>query len=1058
MSETRAVRDEITAIVRKLLVGPMEADETLDSNPADTYLTGILYPQQCPIGDKEDEELAVQGDDSGEGSPDESTPLFVVSRPSAMGLSFTIDGAASLFKVSFSAARYVHSGADWARKPLDLEVEGQELQRDGSFDICEFHALNGETAHDTSIRMHIHRRVGADSQSVTVSVVNLAIARAGDMAEACLFQAQLSITASQDGRGMIVSHASSPVMLDEEEASNALLYRGAREFAVGHGTAVSWEGDSGDRATSVRTDFMPEYAVTSLTPKGHPSLQEFARKEHDGIFSASVLADPSRRAEVVGSLEAFAQLYERWICAEAEKLPGLSEANQKTARGHLATCREVHDGLARGICLLHDQDETYEAFRLANETMENMSQGTQRGTMARRLVWRPFQLAFVLLTIPSIADGNSADRAVMDLLWFPTGAGKTEAYLALTAFTIFLNRLRDPKRRASGGTDVLMRYTLRLLTIQQFQRASEMICAADRVRMGDATRLGTQPISIGLFVGGEATPNKLEEARKALDEEQHQGSPSSTPRQLLRCPVCGEELLPKCYNIVDQPTPHMTVTCSNPHCSSQGAPLPIHTVDEEILENPPSLVIATVDKFAQLPRSVDLGRLFGDAMRAPPSLIIQDELHLISGPLGTVVGVYEAAIDLLCARRGVPPKVIGSTATISHADSQVKGLFDREVRRFPPPAVDWQDSFFAYPDDESGPNRLYMGLSSAGRSQKFALQAVTAALLQAARVVEQKGTASLTSLDPYWTAVLYFNALRELGGAKVMTEDDVPKSLEFYARRLHCKARSIPEERIVELNSRLAARDVPRVLEQLKTGLDEQDPKKGDPVDVLLATNMISVGMDVARLGLMVVNGQPKSASEYIQATSRIGRGIDGIVVAVYNAGRPRDLSHFEHFRFFHTAMYRSVEATGVTPWSARSRDRSLRPVVVGLVRNLFPDMTGEEGAALFANHSHDMTAILAQLLKRAAKADAQLDRGAMDIELRDIVDEWRRRSLAHGPDSSTPLNYYGKKSFSGSLPPHLLESAEEELEDHNAWRAPNSMREVEPSVKFCIYHPRRNH
>jgi hypothetical protein len=1038
----------------------MDADETLDSNPADTYLTGILYPQQCPIDDKEDEELAVQDDDSEEGSPDESTPLFVVSRPSAMGLSCTIEGASTLFKVNFSAARYVHSGAGWARSPFDLEVEGQDLQRDGSFDICDFHMANGEPARDSFIRLHVHRRLNANSQSVTLSIVNLATAQARDMAEACLFQAQLSITASQDGRGMIMSHASSPVMLDEEEASNALLYRGAREFAVGHGVAVSWDGDSGERTSSVRTDFMPEYAAASLTPKGCPDLQEFARKERDGIFSASMLADASRRTDVVGRLEAFVRLYKGWMSAEAEKLPGLSKANQETARRHLAACSEVHDGLLRGIRLLRDEGQAYEAFRLANETMENMSRGMQRGSTARRsLVWHPFQLAFVLLTLPSIADPDSPDRTVMDLLWFPTGAGKTEAYLALTAFTIFLNRLRDPERRTSGGTDVLMRYTLRLLTIQQFQRASEMICAADRVRMGDAARLGVQPISIGLFVGSKATPNKIEEARKALDEEQRQGSPSSTPRQLLRCPLCGGELLPKCYNIVDAPTPHMAVMCSNPHCPSQGTPLPIHTIGDEILDNPPSLVIATVDKFAQLPRSINLGRLFGDAMRAPPSLIIQDELHLISGPLGTVVGVYEAAIDLLCTRRGVPPKVIGSTATISHADSQVKGLFDREVRRFPPPAVDWQDSFFAYPDDESGPNRLYMGLSSAGRSQKFALQAVTAALLQAARVVEQKGTASLTSLDPYWTAVLYFNALRELGGAKVMTEDDVPKSLEFYARRLHCKVRSIPEERIVELNSRLAARAVPRVLEQLKTGLDEQDPKKGDPIDVLLATNMISVGMDVARLGLMVVNGQPKSASEYIQATSRIGRGIDGIVVAVYNAGRPRDLSHFEHFRFFHTAMYRSVEATGVTPWSARSRDRSLRPVVVGLVRNLFPDMTGEGGAALFANHSHDMTAVLARLLERAAKADLQLDRSAMETELRDIVDEWRRHSLAHGPDSSTPLNYYGKKSFSGSMSPHLLQSAEEEPEDLDAcWRAPNSMREVEPSVKFCVYHPRRNH
>ena len=432
------------------------------------------------------------------------------------------------------------------------------------------------------------------------------------------------------------------------------------------------------------------------------------------------------------------------------------------------------------------------------------------------------------------------------------------------------------------GVEVLMRYTLRLLTVQQFQRAAALIAACDRIRAADERRLGTARISIGLYVGGDSTPNRLADALATLEEERNGGRPGSTPRQLLTCPVCATALPTSAYrlNVEDQT---MDILCPSTDCANGGAPLPVMTVDEAIYQNPPSLIIGTVDKFAQLPRRTDIRALFGLDSGLHPNLIIQDELHLIPGPLGSIAGLYEASIDLLCRQGDVRPKVIGSTATIGQAAKQVRGLFDRGVLQFPPPGFEARDSFFAVRDD-IGPDRLYVGVSTAGRSPKLALQAVLAALLQAAYSLKEKGQAVKDELDPYWTCVAYFNSW-ELGGAHVLMLDDVPRQMQFIAKRLGTMPRpleALPEE----LSSRKASNEIPEVLERLGARLGTPDPYAPQPVDTVLASNMISVGVDVPRLGLMVVNGQPKSTAEYIQATSRVGRGLPGLVTCLYNFGR----------------------------------------------------------------------------------------------------------------------------------------------------------------------------
>jgi ATP-dependent helicase YprA (DUF1998 family) len=346
--------------------------------------------------------------------------------------------------------------------------------------------------------------------------------------------------------------------------------------------------------------------------------------------------------------------------------------------------------MAHGVEMLANSTEAWTAFCLANRAMDRQARYEVKGDRRRPLEWRPFQLAYLLLVLPGLVEPEDrrAGRDFVDLLWFPTGGGKTEAYLALTAFEIFLRRLTDSRRRDRGGVDVLMRYTLRLLTVQQFQRAASLICACDALRRerGD---LGDAAISLGLYVGGEATPNRTADARTALAEEHDGQAPRSTPRQLLDCPVCGHGLPASCYSMPEG-VASMEIRCRNPKCETAGRPLPVVTVDDLIYASPTSLLIGTIDKFAQLPRRKDLRSLFGLDGGRRPGLIIQDELHLISGPLGSMAGLYETVVDLLCTDGEIRPKVIGSTATIGQAGRQVRALFDRPVLQFPPSGFDCQ--------------------------------------------------------------------------------------------------------------------------------------------------------------------------------------------------------------------------------------------------------------------------------------------------------------------------------------------------------------------------------
>jgi len=1077
-------RDDFRAgladLLEQLTLGPLQSGEKIDASPSDTYLTGILWPRGS-LADPQDDDAIVPGEDS-DPEGDGGIPGYRAIKPCSIGLSFSVGARVDLVVSLGSTARYrpeepdlsvAKDGASeppsrrqrpavaWRHQTLGYRLLLKGDGPAGASSHNEFTGSSDQPVNDSHVTVHVKRRVDADVATWTITLINSA-PESDDPTlrdSACLFQAQIIVEAAGEGPDRLIrprrqARSAAP---DADTLSNRLIYRKAVEYAAGHSIAVEWDSGVPKGIASVRTSWLPRHVVSATDPRGSGDLGKVLAT-HPHLLEAEWLGAHGNREQVITALEAFAQSYRNWIDARIETRIGefredaeLSEA----VRVNLERCREASRRLSGGVDCLAGDPAAWEAFRLANQAMDRQSRFPVKGDRAGPLVWRPFQLAYVVMAIPSLVDPRRwpEERECMDLLWFPTGGGKTEAYLGLTAFQILYRRLVSASARKAGGVDVLMRYTLRLLTVQQFQRAAALICACDLMRLEQPGKLGSSPISIGLYVGRDTTPNSMTDAREALHREAAGETPKSTPRQLLTCPVCAAAMQRKQYR-PSLTEPRLDITCEATGCPSGGRPLPVLVVDECIYHQPPSLLIGTVDKFAQLPRSPVVGNLFGVSRGLPPGLIIQDELHLISGPLGSMSGLYESAIDILCTRDGIRPKIIGSTATIGRAEQQVRALFDRGVLQFPPPGIDADDSFFAVRQAAVGQDRLYVGIPTAGRSPKFALQAVLAALLEGAQKLAQ-ATPEARIKDPYWTCVAYFNSLRELGGAHVLVQDDVPRQMVFLARRLASgDPRPLLKNPVAELSSRVSSREIPEMLKRLEARVGA-DPMDEQPEDVVLASNMISVGVDVPRLGLMLVNGQPKSTSEYIQATSRVGRGLPGLVVTLYNFSRPRDLSHFEHFKGYHSALYRAVEATSVTPWAPRARDKALPAVLIGAVRQLIADLMPDEAASQLQSGDPRVIAIIKELVRRCRAGSRGIEDAETAEELRGIVEYWESRA-ADARATGRKLVYWERKSRFGNASPHLLRSAEEAGDPGSmAWAAPGSMREVEPSAAFVL-HPRR--
>lgn len=1037
----RDARGDIVNRLREDLIGPSLADEIIQDRPSDRYLTGILFPPRTRIGADQDDDAETAGDAEEGAVGSEAVSASNALRPSTAGLSFALraePGSLPAISIQVQCGRYrgvrgEHDGkaggdADphgkapsaWQRLPCSALIVEHIVDPHTDEDIdLEALGISGLSLHIRATRWHGDMLVTA----ALSNVVELPeTPRRQVIEEASFFQVEMEISGACGTH--LLPRPLRGANTDEDERAASLIYRDVSEYAVGHTCSADWE-IAGGTVAAVRTSWLPTAWVQSTSAAGDAV---FARLKSDAGLSplrASWLSE-AKVEELVPGLRAVTGAYRDWIDGQEERVPGLTAELVPQARRHIEFCRTALSRMEAGIEAISSDTEVRLAFQLANQAMRTQRLWSER----KELEWRPFQLGFCLLALSSAADPSAPDREIMDLLWFPTGGGKTEAYLLLTAFVIFLRRLRHGRKGA--GVTVLMRYTLRLLTIQQYQRAAALICACELLRQkckgrADASRLSEgPPISLGLWVGGSSSPNDVREAIAALST----GS-TSTPAQLKQCPCCRTE-------IKWRPAPdrkRIWAVCPNTACevSQTGEHMPVWTVDEDVYRELPSLLLGTADKFAQIARKPETSRLFGiGADLPPPDLIIQDELHLIAGPLGTMAGLYEVAVDELCSTGGHRPKIIGSTATIRRAEQQIRALFDRGAFQFPPPGIDHQNSGFAVADPDA-PGRLYVGVTTAGRSAKFTLQAVSASLLQGA------SDARLTDAerDPYWTLVAYFNSLRELGGALVLMQDDVVKSVDDFARRRHEAARSPGTQ--TELTSRVDSSQIPAVLLQL-------EKKAGDPsaIDIVLASNMISVGVDIPRLGLMLVNGQPKGIAEYIQATSRVGRGrVPGLVVSIYNANKSRDRSHFETFRTWHQCLYREVEPSSVTPFAPRARDRALHAPFVAMARHLISGMRGEPVRA--DGFEEELEQLIERIVARAGRVDPEEQPGVRR-QLAQRLEEWLERGRV-------PRWWDDFRPDGG-----LLVSAEKAAEldargrgRGHAWPTPNSLRSVEASVEFLL-------
>lgn len=1021
------IRDYLVHELRTELVGPSGPAEELKEGPANHYLAGVLYPPDTAVDSEEDRDAAeVPEDDE---VVDGGATMATTRNPSALGLTFVVRPG-TVLTVQPSAAIYLFltlpDGQVWQRRQLDI-------------DPLTLHVKDSQaTSHRlaTGLRLFVRVRPRRDRCVVTISLANdYPQPPEGERLDPfCFFQPELLVTAAHHGTPAFLPRGEEGLRYDRDERLlNDLLYRYAPEFAVGHGCAVAWDADTGASATALRTTLIPVYELPHFSPD--PDIP-FRAQEMGFLAEAS----PEK---LVSELRELPRRYRDWIAAlpVSEVPPEL-----KTVAGqNLKQCHAVADRIEEGINLIASDPLVREAFQLANHAMliqrarsdwleRPGDERPPRPDLDGPHRWRPFQIAFILLCLPSIADPAHPHRDVADLLWFPTGGGKTEAYLGLTAFTIFHRRLTHQGSHRSAGVTVLMRYTLRLLTLQQFQRAAILILACEHLRRSRSPSLGADPISLGLWVGGGATPNWLSEVEEALRDIE-QGRPLSgagSPFQVRSCPWCGTEITVRDY----RRGASLNIGCPNRDCDFAGH-LPLYLVDEDVYNRRPTLLIATVDKFARLPWLSQTTALFGGVDRAqlPPELIVQDELHLISGPLGTLVGLYETAIDLLCLHDGHLPKVVASTATIRRATEQARNLFNRGLVQFPPPALDARDSFFSRQvSADERPGRYYVGVHAPGRSMKTALLRIYAVLLQ--RLSEH--TAADALRDPYWTLVGYFNSMRELGGAIRLVEDDIPDRMDYLTDSRGTRQRYI--NRMEELNSNVDQKKIPEVLELMTTRLGE-----GSPIDVLLATNMISVGMDVSRLSLMVVNGQPKTTSEYIQATSRVGRYFPGLVVTVYNWSRPRDRSHYERFVAYHSAIYSQVEPTSVTPFSTRARDRGLHGIFVALLRHLSPDLNPDDAAYRFDPNSEPVRYVVDRILERVAAVEKdEIERTRRDLER--ICHRWHLLA-----DTGT-LRYGTASRRDDEV--NLLVAAEDPRPAGYMFRTLNSLREVEGSA--TIFYPRQ--
>lgn len=716
-------------------------------------------------------------------------------------------------------------------------------------------------------------------------------------------------------------------------------------FVVAENTSARFIRENNE----IRTDNIPVYYQNRLRTKDH--FNQY-------ITFENLINDPVKNLKIIHS-----EMVKDYSEREAEFKSIVFQTHQAEMKylKDLDTYKQEIDRFYRGIKQIEYKDWVKKAFVYMNKTFK-----TQIGSNKSYPGWRLFQIVFIVSLICEMVrseykDDESltqADLEVANLLYFPTGGGKTEAFLGCCVFNMFFDRLRGK----DYGVTAFLKYPLRLLAVQQLERVLVIVMKANVVREASKELKNSKPFEVGFFVGKNNTPNNISAREPLSDRGDTHGSKGlilesdeETLNEYYRfidtCPICGEKHISMRFNREKWKLEHY---CTNPDCSVDALPLLI--VDNEIYRYLPSIVVSTIDKIAMLGTTNEFKMLFGqvkkwcpvhgfscqskclvakDGCQQPlkevgllkdpvPTLFIQDEMHLVKESLGTFDSHYESFMNYY-AKNLVPEtqrkqiRFIGATATISMYEEHIRHLYHMAGRRFPceyPSLINGND-FYSYTDTEDV-TRIILGYAPYGRSitngmweSVYIMRTILYSMIinRDKTLVElQKKGFDGTSEDlremlfDYWIELVYNNRKQDAMELENSFQNQGNNYLE---------EKGVPKFIIEQMTSDVDFQTVRKTLFDIQSNRGDLES-----TNLLLATSTISHGVDEDSFNIMYFFGMPNNNAEYIQAYSRTGRKYTGIVIDVIRLMRIRDRSYLKNFEVFHQNKDDLVEAVPINRWA----------------------------------------------------------------------------------------------------------------------------------------------
>lgn len=1079
-----------------------ENEEVLATPPFFVYGVGILFPKisakvqseidgllaSIALNDSDDDsgsslKVSELDEDDAEADIDDGVQSAEsTTRPRSMAISIRVPIGLESISVELSGGTYSainvlqQQDSWWSRK---AHFEHQTIS------VLESNETQISFANVTLTLGASIRRLDADTKIATIWIRNDTVAAdATEFSSKCLFQTSLSLLADE-----ILPYD----QLDSEQITSLdLLYRDELRLATGHGIDAVAEKDGSK--WRIKSSALPTVRLQGLTP--------------DVPYAVGMVDLAEFNSDAINSINNLIQDYELWISEKEQDVSSLPSEYSQVANQHLAGCRDFLKRIRAGWGLVQSNEDVQKVLRDMSMAMnrqriaynaplrkvESFSKAVNDFVVAgdnphflhddfeftkqNQSRWRAFQIAFILASLEKVLNPADESGAPVDVIWMPTGGGKTEAYLGLAGFVILWERLKCSKLeddiQNKQFTKVFMRYTLRLLTSQQLTRAASLICALEITRQANPDLYGTNVIRIGAWLGSATSPNDYDSAGKLYGKILKNASEGKS-FMMTRCPWCGTQMGEVFgdqiagYRKVAHPAniriKRVIACCPSKDCqftfeevqnthNTLFKGIPVFEVDEDIYASPPDFVVGTLDKVARIawvPKAQSLFGLRKGERKAPaPRLFIQDELHLIAGPLGSIDGAFEALLEHLClAEGGSRPVIVASTATTKNFENQLDKLYGRSGALIPPPGLEISDSFFAKREANDA-GKIYVAVCASGYGSNLSAQTkVLGMLAHAGGILRNLGEKS----DPWWTNIVFFSSRRALGqlhsqietglrsvisrlrtiggassGPKVdpgRTNNDSIDDAGFRPTRLISNLKQLTSTSSDNLN---------QVLDNLSLSVEDSAEQV---IDICLATSMIEVGLDVPRLGLMTVIGQPKSASQYIQVSGRVGRSAKcpGLIVTVLAPHNVRDRSHYEGFSDWHHRLYASVENSSVTPFTSRALERSAPSVLTALLR-----IFGDEKSVKISYEKYWDSAIEV-LMNRAQSLGSQAEESLTAILV-------QLKRLITSPDAFASVwdKHYGNNQFfvygaDDVIPPERIDSAH--------WRILNSMRNVEGDSGF---------